>query len=67
MSAQVVIVCDLCGDHGSVGTTPQQARDALDSWTRKNGLDLCPLCRLLTESRARMAGLSTQPPGISDH
>jgi len=67
MSALVVIVCDLCGDHGSVGKTPQEARDELDSWTRKNGLDLCPLCRLLTESRSRLAGLSTQPPTMHDH
>ncbi|HSI92167.1 MAG TPA: hypothetical protein VK925_01645 [Jiangellaceae bacterium] len=55
MSALVVIVCDLCGDQGTVGRTPKEARSALESWSRRRGLDLCPLCRLLTESRERMA------------
>lgn len=56
MSALVVIVCDLCGDHGTVGHTPQEARAELSAWTRRQGLDLCPLCTLLSESQARLAG-----------
>lgn len=59
MSAQVVIVCDMCGDRGGVGSTPQQARAELRSWDRRHGMDLCPLCRLLVESRARMS--NSQP------
>lgn len=60
MSALVVIVCDSCGDQGTVGTTPQEARAALDSWTRRRGLDLCPLCRLLTDSREELVSLGSQ-------
>lgn len=56
MSAHVVIVCDVCGDHGSVGRTPQEARDELTSWSRRNGLDLCPLCRLVSEAHERVMG-----------
>jgi hypothetical protein len=60
MSALVVIVCDSCGDQGTVGSTPQEARAALDSWTRRRGLDLCPLCRLLNDSRERLARLGPE-------
>lgn len=55
MSAQVVIVCDMCGDRGGVGSTPQQARAGLRSWARRQSLDLCPLCRLLVESQERLS------------
>ena len=51
MSALVVIVCDVCGDHGAAGNTPQEARAELKSWGRRQGKDLCPLCRLLAESQ----------------
>lgn len=56
MSAQVVIVCDVCGDHGSVGSSPQDARAELKAWTRRQGLDLCPLCRLVSEAQQRLEG-----------
>ncbi|HSJ60963.1 MAG TPA: hypothetical protein VK895_07005 [Jiangellaceae bacterium] len=55
MSALVVIVCDMCRDRGAVGSTPQQARAELRSWARRQGMDLCPLCRLLVESQDRMS------------
>ena len=55
MSALVVIVCDQCGDAGTIGHTPQEARADLTGWTRRHGLDLCPLCRLVAESEERMA------------
>jgi hypothetical protein len=55
LSALVVIVCDMCGDRGGVGNTPQQARADLRSWARRQGMDLCPLCRLLVESQDRMS------------
>lgn len=56
MSALVVIVCDQCGDTGTVGHTPQEARGGLSAWSRHQGLDLCPLCRLLTELQERPVG-----------
>lgn len=55
MSAQVAIVCDHCGDLGTVGSTPHHARATLSGWTRRHGLDLCPLCRIIAENRARLA------------
>jgi hypothetical protein len=55
MSALVVIVCDMCGDHGAIGQTPQEARAELRLWVRRQGMDLCPLCRLVTESQDRMS------------
>lgn len=55
MSSLVVIVCDMCGDRGGVGQTPQEARGGLRSWVRRQGMDLCPLCRLLVESQDRMS------------
>jgi len=55
MSAQVAIVCDHCGDLGNVGSTPQDARAVLTGWRRRHGMDLCPLCRFIADSRARMA------------
>lgn len=55
MSAQVAIVCDECGDLGNVGSTPHDARAILDSWARRHGMDLCPLCRFIAESRVRMS------------
>ena len=54
MSALVVIVCDQCGDTGTLGHTPHEARAELSSWARRGGLDLCPLCRLLAESEERI-------------
>lgn len=57
MSALVVIVCDVCGDRGGVGSTPQEARAGLRSWVRRQGMDLCPLCRLLSESEERAFGI----------
>ncbi|MGH3922574.1 MAG: hypothetical protein ACRDTT_06850 [Pseudonocardiaceae bacterium] len=54
MSALVVIVCDQCGDTGTMGHTPHEARAELSAWARRGGLDLCPLCRLLTESHDRL-------------
>ncbi len=56
MSALVVIVCDVCGDRGGVGSTPQEARAELRSWVRRQGVDLCPLCRLVAESHERATG-----------
>lgn len=58
MSALVVIVCDVCGDHGTVGHTPQEARAGLNSWTRRRSLDVCPLCRLVLESHDRLSETS---------
>lgn len=49
MSALVAIVCDSCGDVGTVGATPSDARAELPSWGRRQGMDLCPLCRLISE------------------
>jgi hypothetical protein len=54
MSALVVIVCDKCGDTGTVGHTPHEARAGLSAWARRGGLDLCPLCRLLAEAHDRL-------------
>lgn len=54
MSALVVIVCDQCGDHGTVGQTPQEARAELSAWSRESGLDLCPLCTLLAQAKQRL-------------
>ncbi|NED99279.1 hypothetical protein [Phytoactinopolyspora halotolerans] len=48
MSAQVAIVCDRCGDIGAVGATAPELRDGLNGWSWRNGLDTCPLCRLVT-------------------
>lgn len=59
MSALVVIVCDQCGDHGNVGHTPHEARSELEAWTRRHGLDLCPLCSLLIASQERMVARGT--------
>jgi hypothetical protein len=56
MSALVAIVCDDCGDVGTVATTPQDARAELSGWARRRGRDLCPLCRLLADSRDRLNG-----------
>ncbi|MGH8774747.1 MAG: hypothetical protein ACRDWI_06110 [Jiangellaceae bacterium] len=55
MSALVVIVCDQCGDTGSLGHTPTEARAEPSAWTRRRGKDLCPLCRLVAESEERLA------------
>lgn len=54
MSALVVIVCDQCGDTGSLGHTPKEARAEQSAWGRRHGKDLCPLCRLLAESEERL-------------
>jgi hypothetical protein len=53
MSALVAIVCDECGDVGTVGPTPHEARAELVAWTRRHGHDLCPLCRLVAEAHDR--------------
>lgn len=53
MSAQVAIVCDHCGDIGAVGSGPQELRADLNGWTWRNGLDICPLCRLVNRGRPR--------------
>src|SRR5699024_4500863 len=53
MTAQVAIVCDRCGDIGTVGPTPQEARDALPHWIRRRGQDLCPVCRAIDEAMRR--------------
>ncbi|WP_157552467.1 hypothetical protein [Jiangella gansuensis] len=55
MSAQVAIVCDQCGDLGTVGSTPERARSVLSGWSRWHGQDLCPLCRFIAQNRARLA------------
>jgi hypothetical protein len=54
MSAVVVIVCDECGDPGTTGRTATDARAALEYWARRDGRDLCPLCRLVEESHERI-------------
>ena len=59
MSALVVIVCDVCGDHGGIGPTPQEARAELRSWVRRQGVDMCPLCRLVDDANERAS--STRP------
>lgn len=51
MSAQVAIVCDRCGDIGAVGAAASELRPGLTGWTWRNGLDTCPLCRLVTDYR----------------
>ena len=51
MTAQVAIVCDRCGDIGTVGPTPQDARAALPDWVRRHGEDLCPVCRAIDDAR----------------
>ena len=53
MSAQIAIVCDHCGDIGPIGPTPQEARAELRGWVRKHGLDMCPLCHFILDSRVR--------------
>lgn len=48
VTALVAIACDRCGDVGwPVGSTPQLTRAALPGWSRRNGLDECPLCRIV--------------------
>lgn len=54
MSALVAIVCDNCGDVGTVGPTPHEARAELVAWTRRHGQDLCPLCQLIAHARERL-------------
>jgi hypothetical protein len=54
MSSMVVIVCDECGDTGTIGRTATDARAALTHWARRDGRDLCPLCRLVEDSRERI-------------
>jgi hypothetical protein len=54
MSAVVVIVCDECGDPGTTGRTATDARAELVHWARRDGRDLCPLCRLVEESHERI-------------
>jgi hypothetical protein len=54
MSAVVVIVCDECGDPGTTGRTATDARAELEQWARRDGRDLCPLCRLVEESHERI-------------
>jgi hypothetical protein len=52
VTALVAIVCDGCGDVGMpVGSTPPEARAGLKGWVRRNGRDMCPLCRIVTEAR----------------
>lgn len=53
MSALVAIVCDSCGDIGTTGVTPSDARTELPAWGRRQGMDLCPLCRLLSDGLDR--------------
>jgi hypothetical protein len=53
MSAQVAIICDHCGDIGAVGAAPPELRATLSGWTWRNGLDICPLCRLVVKDRRR--------------
>lgn len=55
MTAQVAIVCDKCGDIGTVGPTPQEAREALPDWVRRRGEDFCPVCRAVDDARHRAA------------
>jgi hypothetical protein len=54
MSAVVVIVCDECGDQGTTGRTASDARSELSLWARRDGRDLCPLCRLIEEAHKRI-------------
>lgn len=63
MSAQVAIVCDQCGDLGTVASTPQHARGILNGWSRSHGMDLCPLCRFIADSRTRMAHAAATDAG----
>lgn len=63
MTAQVAIVCDRCGDIGTVGPTPQEARDALPDWIRRRGADLCPVCRAIDDARGRAAEISRMRTG----
>jgi hypothetical protein len=58
MSALVVIVCDLCGDQGNVGNSPHEARADMSAWSRRQGMDLCPLCTLLSQSHERLTATS---------
>ena len=55
MSALVAIVCDECGDAGTPAPTATEARATLSQWVRRDGRDLCPLCRLVEESHERMS------------
>lgn len=55
MTALVAIVCDRCGDIGTVGPTPQDARAALPHWVRRHGEDMCPVCRTIDDGRRRAA------------
>lgn len=64
MSAQAAIVCDHCGDLGTVGSTPHDARAVLSGWTRRHGMDLCPLCRFIADSRARMTQAAAAAGGV---
>jgi hypothetical protein len=59
MSARVAIICDQCGDLGTVASTPHDARAVLSGWIRRRGLDVCPLCRFIADSRTRMMAAST--------
>lgn len=61
MSARVAIVCDQCGDVGTVGSTPNDARAVLAGWTRRHGMDLCTLCRFIADSRTRLAPVEAVP------
>ncbi|NED95891.1 hypothetical protein G1H11_11270 [Phytoactinopolyspora alkaliphila] len=56
MSAQVAIVCDRCGDIGGVGAAAQELRASLTGWSWRNGLDTCPLCRLVTHRGEERSG-----------
>lgn len=50
VTALVAIVCDQCGDVGMpVGATPHEARAELPGWSRRNGLDICPMCRIISD------------------
>lgn len=54
MSMMAIVVCDECGDMGSTGRTATDARAALTHWARRDGRDLCPLCRLIEDAQERI-------------
>ncbi|AYY11836.1 hypothetical protein EF847_02980 [Actinobacteria bacterium YIM 96077] len=61
MSAQVAIICDYCGDIGDFGTAAQDLRARMNGWTWRNGLDICPLCKVVETIRERRHDDTAQP------
>ncbi len=57
------IVCDRCGDIGAVGAAPQELRAGLTGWLWRNGLDICPLCRLVVPDGIRERGANRERKG----